>query len=139
MIRRPWLLWLLLAATAIACWVAAVHAEPCWRAWVVAVVHVVDSDTIDLEVSWEPRHTAEERVRLLGVDAPELHGATKAAGEAAKAYTTAWLATSGPTEVVVCQPARDSFGRLLGRVVSRTQGDLSAALLAAGHAVPYVR
>jgi endonuclease YncB( thermonuclease family) len=112
-------------------------AEPCWRAWVVAVVNVVDGDTVDLEVSWEPRHTAEERVRLVGIDTPELHGATKPAGEAAKAFTVTWLGTAGPTEVVVCRPARDSFGRLLGHVVSLTQGDLGAALMAAGHAMPY--
>lgn len=114
-------------------------AEPCWRAWVVTVVETVDGDTVDLEVTWEPAHTATERVRLLGVDTPEVKGATRDAGLAAKAYVVAWLADSGPTELVVCRPARDSFGRLLGRVVSQIKGDLGAALLAAGHAVPYSR
>lgn len=129
---------LLLLAACLPWWVAThVRAEPCWRAWVVSVVEIIDGDTVDLEVSWEPRHTAQERVRLLGVDTPELHGATKAAGEAAKRYTTTWLATSGPTEIVVCRPARDHFGRLLARIVSSVKGDLSAALIAGGFAVPY--
>ena len=113
------------------------HAEPCWRAWLVAVVDVIDGDTVQVDVTWEPGHVATERVRLLGVDTPEVKGATRPAGEAAKAYTAKWLEDAGGTELVVCRPARDSFGRLLGRLVSRTKGDLGAALLAAGHAVPY--
>lgn len=113
-------------------------AEPCWRGWVVSA-EAVDGDTVDVDVSWEPRHVATERVRIVGIDTPELHGVSKAAGEAAKAYTAKWLADSGATELVVCRPARDSFGRLLGRLVSATKGDLGAALQAAGHAVPYPR
>lgn len=129
-----WTLVLLLAELLI--WTPA-GAEPCWRAWVVSIVEVIDGDTVELELSWEPRHTATERVRLLGIDTPELHGATRAAGEAAKLFTLTWLADSGPSELVVCRPARDHFGRLLGHVVSAVKGDLGAALIAAGHAVPY--
>ena len=98
---------------------------------------VVDGDTVAVEVTWEPGHVATERVRLLGIDTPERKTTTLAAGDAAKAYTTKWLEDSGPTEIVVCRPARDSFGRLLGRLISTVKGDLAAALLAAGHAKPY--
>ena len=125
----------LLAACAL--FAPAAHADPCWRAWLVAVVTVVDGDTVDLDVTWEPGHVATERVRLIGVDTPEIKGTTRTAGEAAKAYTVKWLDEAGGTELVVCRPARDSFGRLLGRLISRTKGDLGAALLAAGHATPY--
>jgi micrococcal nuclease len=135
--RRASRLWLVLTATALAGGVVAARASPCWRAWVVAVVETIDGDTVDLEVSWEPAHVVTERVRLLGVDTPEVRGPTREAGLAAKAYTAAWLADSGPTELVVCRPARDAFGRLLGRVVSLSKGDLGASLLATGHAVPY--
>lgn len=135
--RLRWGLIVSLLAVAILCWVVAARGEPCWRAWVVAVVHVVDGDTVELEVSWEPRHVATERVRLLGIDTPERKGATREAADAAMRYTATWLADSGPTELVVCRPPRDSFGRLLGRIVSATKGDLAAALIAAGHAVSY--
>ena len=112
-------------------------ADPCWRGFLVAVVTVVDGDTVDLDVTWEPDHVATVRVRLAGIDTPELKGDTRVAGEAAKTYTTKWLENSGATELVVCRPARDSFGRYIGRLVSATKGDLSAALLASGHAKPY--
>lgn len=112
------------------------QAEPCWRGWIVSA-EAVDGDTVDVEVSWEPRHVATERVRLAGLDAPELTGATRAAGEAAKTFVVRWLADSGATELIVCRPIRDSFGRYLGRLVSVSKGDLGAALLTHGHARPY--
>lgn len=138
LLRDPVVWALLFALAAIAVWRVA-RAEPCWRGWLVAVVETIDGDTVEVEVTWEPGHVVTERVRLLGIDTPEVKGPTRPAGEAAKAYTATWLVDSGPTELVVCRPARDSFGRLLGRLVSQTKGDLAAALLAAGHAVPYRR
>jgi endonuclease YncB( thermonuclease family) len=136
---------LALLAAAVAGWVVAARGAPCWRGWVVALVEVVDGDTVELDVTWEPEHIATVRVRILGIDTPELRPRRdvtareeiKAAALAAKAYTVRWLETAGPTELLVCRPARDSLGRLLGRLVSVTQGDLSAALITAGHAVPY--
>jgi endonuclease YncB( thermonuclease family) len=132
----PWLLasWLLAYGG-----VGYGQAEPCWRGFLVAVLEVVDGDTVDVEATWYPRHTAVDRVRVAGVDSPELAGETHAAGVAARAFTAKWLADSGATEVMVCGRPRDAFGRLLARIVSISKGDLGAALLAAGHAVPYAR
>lgn len=75
---------------------------------------------------------AEERIRLLGIDAPE-RGRPQFAES--RAFTAHWLSL-GPFTLTTCK--RDSFGRLLG-TVTRDGHDLGGALISAGLAVGYVR
>lgn len=130
--RDP-VLWALAALFALLMLVHVAAAEPCWRAWLVAVLAVStgpeDVLEFEIEVTWTPGRVAIESVRLVGIE-------TRAASAAATAYATRWLAESGATELIVCRPARDPRRRLWGRLVSATKGDLGAALLAAGHAGP---
>jgi endonuclease YncB( thermonuclease family) len=58
------------------------HAKP---------VRAVDGDTVVLQFDLGFRVLAELRVRLYGVNAPEKHGGTLEDGEAAMAFTEAWL------------------------------------------------
>jgi endonuclease YncB( thermonuclease family) len=90
------------------------------------VMRVIDADTFVLFHIGVP---AEERVRVLGVDAAEIRDTL---GPAAKAFTLAWIA-AGPFTVETCK--RDSFGRLLG-VVTRGADTLASALIQAGLGVP---
>jgi endonuclease YncB( thermonuclease family) len=107
----------------------------CWTAHVVGVERVIDGDSVVLELAIWPKVVVTETVRVLGVDAPER--ADLLAWRKARGYTEEWLRTSGTTTVRACK--RDSFGRLLGTVVSQTHGDLAAALITAGHGQPYER
>lgn len=87
------------------------------------VVRVGDGDTLDLEVPGRPRL----RVRLQGIDAPELaqdHGR-----EAKAALETLALGR----EVQVRTGRKDAHNRHLG-VVLLNGRDLNQALVAAGHA-----
>ena len=109
----------------------------CWTVEVTEVLRVLDGDTLQARLSIWTNLTAVETIRLLGVDTPERHGATKAAGEAARTFTEAWLA--GHKDVMtVWACRRDSFGRLLGGV-SADGTTLTSALLAAGHGRVYER
>jgi hypothetical protein len=119
----PWILGLLLAA--LLPWHLA-SGTPCWRGWVVSVVEVLDPTTVELDVSWEPRHVATERIQFLSVP---LRGAWSE--PLATTFIATWLAHAGPTEVIVCRPNRDAAGRLVGRIVSAERGDLAAAVLLA--------
>lgn len=85
------------------------------------VSRVLDGDTFGLYAVGVP---AEERVRVLGVDAAEIRDSL---GPAARAYTVEWL-SRGPFMLAACK--RDSFGRLLG-VVSRGVDTLAVDLIAA--------
>ena len=109
-----------------------------WRAY---CVRVIDGDTLDLMLDKGFRDMSVERIRLAGINCPERHTTTREAGDAAKAYTEAWIAQAGLEQwpLVVTTYKTDSFDRYVA-VVVRT-GDpvsLNDALLASGNAVPFM-
>ena len=105
----------------------------CWSVTAVPV-RTIDGDTFVASLAIWPGLTAKEIIRVLGVNTPEMTGATKEAGVRAKAFTAQWLMQEGIVRVYVCQ--RDAFGRLLG-TVTRGSDNLTMLLLERGHAVPY--
>lgn len=114
-----------------------------WRAC--AVLRVVDGDTVDLEIDLGFRTYAEHRVRLLGIDAPELRGprAQPVPARAAMRFADDWLREHAPHgggrpphrfAFNLRSEKADSFGRYLGLVECRDGHSLTEALLEAGHA-----
>ena len=110
------------------------------------VIEVVDGDTLVVEARIWIDHVVTTRVRLSGVDAPELNGACPAervAARAARDYLGARLADGAPdgplgAEVVLHEVRWGKYaGRVLARVTTAAGTDLAAALLSAGHARPY--
>jgi endonuclease YncB( thermonuclease family) len=102
------------------------------------VIQVIDGDTIVVKARIWLGQDVEIRVRLEGVDAPELAGRCereRALAARARAFLEAML---GGGEVVLSQI---QYGKFAGRVVARVETpsgeDLSAALLTAGLARPY--
>lgn len=97
------------------------------------VRRIVDGDTI--RIDWDlGAHIwlRDVPVRLLGIDAPELRGPTRAAGIAARD----WLAARLPigTEVTINTVKGDAFGRYLAWVW--VGADLiNVDMVRAGHAV----
>lgn len=98
---------------------------------------VIDGDTIQVQLDQGLHTYRAERLRLLRVNAPEVHGPSKPAGDAATAYTTDWLAGQ---QLVISTYKSDVFGRYLAEVWRTSDGaNLNDDLLASGHAVPFVR
>lgn len=91
-----------------------------------AVKRVIDGDTFIL---YSVNVTGEDRVRILGVDAPETGSGP--AADSATAYTRRWLAT-GDFTITACK--RDSFGRLLA-IVARGTSNLADELISHGWGV----
>jgi len=107
------------------------------------VLRVLDGDTIEVRAHiWLGQEVA-TRVRLDGVDAPELKGACqheRAMAMRARAYLAARLATAdgSPAQVSLSDIRAGKYGgRVLARVRTAGGEDLSHALLAAGLARPY--
>ncbi len=117
-----------------------------WRA---RVVRVIDGDTLDLEIDCGFHSVRTERVRLLGVNAPEMKGDTKDAGKAAQLAALRWTVQfpveRDPWPFLVETFKADAFGRYLARIwpadasPDDTFADQSSHLLSTGHAVPYER
>jgi micrococcal nuclease len=102
------------------------------------LVSVVDGDTFAASLDLDLGIRVEARVRLLGVDTPEIRDRNPDVRELAvraTAYTRDRL-SRGP--FVVCTAGADSFGRQLADVY--VDGDsLAGGLLGAGLAVPFRR
>lgn len=101
----------------------------------VKVLDVVDGDTIAVRLRRE-----EVKVRLVGIDTPELFGGSECGGEEASASMRRLLDSGDWVELVPDrgQPGRDRFGRLL-RYVEYHGDDVAREQLLAGYAeVPVV-
>jgi micrococcal nuclease len=81
-------------------------------------LHVVDGDTIDVVLDLGKRTYAEDRLRLLNVNAPERKGATLEAGNASRDYVVEWLPDADSKEwpLRVQTFKDDVFGRYLALV-----------------------
>jgi endonuclease YncB( thermonuclease family) len=114
---------------------------------------VTDGDTLDIAITLAPGITRDLKLRLRGIDCPEV---ATAAGRAAKAFVQKLLAPGD--EVTVCTTKPDKYDRYLADVFIRepaaaetrplltadrspltAEGStfLNNALLTAGHAIPY--
>ncbi len=78
------------------------------------VTHVVDGDTIDVEIGGRT-----ERIRLIGIDTPETKKPDtpiECYGPEASAFTAALLPVGAEVRIERDVVARDDYGRLLGYV-----------------------
>ncbi|MCU1371218.1 MAG: nuclease (SNase domain protein) [Ilumatobacteraceae bacterium] len=97
------------------------------------VTHVVDGDTVDLEIAG-----ATERARLLGIDTPETvkpNAPVECYGPEASARTKALLPAGTAVAVQRDREARDRYGRLLVYLWRREDGRfVNASLVRDGFA-----
>ena len=107
------------------------------------VVSVLDGDTLEVRVHIWLGQDIQTRVRLAGIDAPELKGKCareRVLAQRARAYLKAQLDPSGAgTASVRLREVR--YGKYAGRVLARVETldgtDLGQALVTAGLARPY--
>lgn len=112
------------------------------------LVRVVDGDTVEATIRLGLNVQAIESIRLHGINCPEKHGASYAAGMAARAFTAEWLSPPGTlgtgfrSDLWLDSIKFDGFekyGRVLGKIYrGEDPVSLNDALLAAGHAVPFM-
>ena len=100
-------------------------------------VKAIDGDTVELDIDLGLRIWIRQRVRVLGINCPERKGATREAGDAAKAAAERWLSHGADLQVrTKIDKQEDSFGRVLGDI-RRGHESLGSALITSGHAVAF--
>lgn len=117
------------------------------RLYPAKALYVVDGDTLDLCFAVWDDTLLTRRLRLLGVDTPEMHPrkgtpeekeAEKKRAAEAKLFTAGFV-ESAPVLYLEYSGKTDSFGRILGDVISENAAGvkrrLTEVLLQAGHAV----
>lgn len=101
------------------------------------LLRVVDGDTIDVQVDFGFRVYYHARIRLLGVNAPELRTAE---GKLAKQWVDDWFnehANISPVLLLTRKPAdSDKYGRFLAHVVAPDGHVLNSDLVNARIADP---
>ena len=107
---------------------------------------VIDGDTVDARIDAGFRNYRRERLRFLGVNAPEMRGPTRDAGLASRTFVEEWLqeAERGTVDdywpLILETSQSDVFGRFLALIWRISDGHcLNEDILAAGHAVSDVR
>ena len=104
----------------------------------VDVIRTIDGDTFEARVHLSPGLDLTTRVRLRGIDAPELKAACPQELQMAEAATDALRDLLGEGEVTIFNIGPDKYqGRVVADVATKRTDNVSAALLAAGHARSY--
>ena len=104
----------------------------------VDVIRTVDGDTFEARVQVSPGLDLNTRVRLRGIDAPELKASCPQELQMAEAASAALRGLLGEGEVTISNIGPDKYsGRVVADVATRRTANVSAALLAAGHARSY--
>ena len=101
------------------------------------VLRVVDGDTFDASTRIWLGQAIEVRVRIMGIDAPELHARCdqeRGRAEAARDYLARRIEGG---EVTLSSVRYDKYGGRIDAVVADANGDIGRALLKARLARPY--
>lgn len=104
------------------------------------VIRVVDGDTLDVSARIWPGQTVRTRIRVAGIDTPEMNGPCqeeRAAAAAAAEETRRFV--EGPGGVVRLKDVRPGkyAGRMVATVLLTDGRDLADVLVTAGLARPY--
>ena len=105
----------------------------------VEVLRTIDGDTFDARVALWPGVELNTRVRLRGIDAPELHASCEQEFQKAQVSTKALRMLLAEGGVAIFNIGPDKYGgRVVADVATRSTPNVSQALVAAGHARIYL-
>lgn len=104
----------------------------------VDVLRTIDGDTFEARVHLSPGLDMTTRVRLRGIDAPELKAACPQELQMAEAATRALRDLLAQGEVAIYNIGADKYqGRVVADAATKRTDNVSAALVAAGHGRSY--
>jgi Micrococcal nuclease (thermonuclease) homologs len=104
----------------------------------VDVIRTIDGDTFEARVHLEPGLDLSTRVRLRGIDAPELKAACAQELQMAEVATGALRALLGEGGVTISNIGPDKYaGRVVADVATRRTENVSTAMLTGGYARSY--
>jgi endonuclease YncB( thermonuclease family) len=104
----------------------------------VDVIRAIDGDTFEARVHLEPGRDLSTRIRLRGIDAPELKAACAQELRMAEVATGALRALLGEGDVRVFNVGPDKYaGRVVADVATRRAANVSTAMLAGGYVRSY--
>jgi endonuclease YncB( thermonuclease family) len=103
----------------------------------VDVIRTIDGDTFLARVRQRDGRVLAARVRLRGIDAPEMKASCQEELDKAEAASAALRDLLRQGDVTITNLGPDKYGRILANVATKRTADVSAALLAGGYARSY--
>jgi micrococcal nuclease len=103
----------------------------------VDVIRTIDGDTFLARVHQRDGRDLVVRVRLRGIDAPEMKASCQEELDKAEAAAAALRDLLGQGGVTITNLGPDKYGRVLADVATKRTANVSAALLAGGYARSY--
>jgi endonuclease YncB( thermonuclease family) len=104
----------------------------------VDVIRTIDGDTFEARVHLSPGVEPTTRIRLRGIDAPELKASCPEELQMAETATGALRGLLGQGDVAIFNIGPDKYGgRVVADVATKRTSNVSMAMLAAGHARSY--
>ncbi|SFJ49540.1 thermonuclease family protein [Bradyrhizobium sp. cf659] len=103
----------------------------------VDVIRTIDGDTFLARVHQRDGRDLVVRVRLRGIDAPEMKASCREELDKAEAATDALRNLLGQGGVTITNLGPDKYGRVLADVATKRTANVSAVLLAGGYARSY--
>ncbi|MET4801855.1 thermonuclease family protein [Bradyrhizobium sp. LB11.1] len=103
----------------------------------VDVIRTIDGDTFLARVHQRDGRDLVARVRLRGIDAPEMKASCQDELDKAEAATGALRAVLGQGGVTIYNLGSEKYGRVLADVATKRTANVSAAMLASGYARSY--
>lgn len=102
------------------------------------LIKIVDGDTLDLEIDLGFNITIQERIRLSGIDAPEIRSSDVVEREKANA-SRLWLEKKlKDRKMRILTEKDDKYGRMLGWVyIEEDPVPINTQLIKEGLALPY--
>lgn len=100
------------------------------------VIRVVDGDTVEVDVDLGFQIHTKMMLRLYGINAPELKGPSRVAGQAAKNYLQDMIKSyGGVLKVKTLQDEQEKYGRYLAYLVFHDGAIANELMVQTGHAV----
>lgn len=103
----------------------------------VDVIRTIDGDTFLARVHQPDGRDLVARVRLRGIDAPEMKASCQDELDRAEAAARALRNLLGQGSVTIYNLGSEKYGRVLADVATKRTADVSAAMLAGGYARSY--
>ena len=105
------------------------------------ITRVIDGDTVEAEIDLGFRVSLEVVLRLVGINAPEVHGSDRPRGLAAKAHLLELLQHLTPVDghitVRTQKDLTEKYGRYLANLIA-SDVNLNDRMVTDGHAVPFM-
>lgn len=100
------------------------------------VIRVVDGDTVEVDVDLGFQIHTKMMLRLYGINAPEMKGPSRVAGQAAKMFLQDLIQQyNGVLKIRTLQDEQEKYGRYLAYLVFPDEAIANTVMVQTGHAV----